>query len=73
MKLDKLILSTAWTEASLAEAVGVVQSTINNLRRNKRTASPQLSLGIERATGGLVRRSDLPITPATRKLLAQLP
>jgi DNA-binding transcriptional regulator YdaS (Cro superfamily) len=51
----------------------VVQSTINNLRRNKRTASPQLSLGIERATGGLVRRSDLPITPATRKLLAQLP
>jgi len=72
MTLDKLLRSTEWTETTLAEAVGVGQPTINRLRKKRRTASPQLALEIEKATGGLVKRSDLPITSATRKLLAQV-
>ena len=73
MTLDKLLRTTAWTEATLAAAVGVGQPAISRLRKKRRTASPQLALAIEKATKGVVKRADVPLIPANRKLLAQLP
>ena len=70
MTLDKLLRTTAWTETTLAKAVGVGQPTINRLRKKRRTASPQLALAIEKATKGVVKRTDVPLIPANRKLLA---
>lgn len=72
MTLDKLFRTTAWTEATLAESVGVHQPTINRLRKKRRTASPQLALAIEKATKGVVKRTDVPLIPANRKLLKQI-
>ncbi len=73
MTLDKLFRTTKWTEAKLAAAVGVGQPAINRLRKKRRTASPQLALAIEKATKGVVKRTDVPLISANRKLLAQLP
>ena len=47
MTLDKLLRTTAWTETTLAKAVGVGQPTINRLRTKRRTASPQLACNRE--------------------------
>lgn len=69
MTLDKLLRSTDWTETTLADSVGVGQPTINRLRKKRRTASPQLALAIEKATKGVVKRTDVPLTAANRKLL----
>jgi len=41
-------------------------------RRALRTASPELALAIERATGGVVRAEDVPVSRATRRLLRQM-
>jgi len=38
-------------------------------RRALRTASPELALAIERATGGAVRADEVPVSRATRRLL----
>ena len=72
MTLDKLIRSTEWNETKLAEAAGCSQSMINRLRNKRATASPQLALAIEKATRGVVWRTDVPLMPANRKLLALL-
>jgi DNA-binding transcriptional regulator YdaS (Cro superfamily) len=50
----------------------VGQPTINRLRKKRRTASPQLALAIEKATKGVVKRTEVPLIPANRKLLARV-
>ena len=72
MTLDKLIRSTTWNETTLAKAAGCSQSMINRLRNKRVTASPQLALAIEKATQGVVNRTDVPLIPANRKLLKQI-
>lgn len=57
----------------MAKAAGCSQSMINRLRNKRATASPQLALAIEKATKGVVKWTDVPLIPANRKLLAQLP
>lgn len=46
------------TEAKLAEAAGVSQPVINEAKRTGRVG-PRLAIGLERATRGEIRRSDL--------------
>ena len=67
MKLSRLFVETEWTEEKLAAAVGVSQPTINKLRHEKRSASLGLALRIERATEGLVRADDLPLSRSARR------
>lgn len=61
MTLETLLERDDWTEGRLAALVGVGQSTINRLRRRKRTASVGLAMRIERATDGLVQAHELPL------------
>lgn len=61
MTIDRLLKGGDWTEEKLATLVGVDQSTINRIRRRKRTASLGLAMRIERATGGLIQAHELPL------------
>lgn len=72
MDLDQLFKETDWTEERLAAAVGTNQSTINRLRRRKRTASLGLALRISRATDGQVKPADLPLSDRAATDLALL-
>ena len=70
--LDGLFRDDDWTEERLAAAVGADQSTLNRLRRRKRQAGLGLALRIERATAGLVRAEDVPMSRSARKDLRSL-
>ena len=67
VKLERLFRTTDWAEGRLARAAEANQSTINRLRRNKRLAGLGLALRIERATDGLVRAEDVPMSTASRR------
>jgi len=46
------------SEAKLAAAAGVTQASINQAKHRGRVG-PKLAIGLERATKGAIRRSDL--------------
>lgn len=46
------------TEAKLAAAAGISQPTLNEAKKTGRVG-PRLAIGLERATKGEIRRSDL--------------
>lgn len=78
MRLETLMRREGWTDQRVAEAMGraghrkVNAVTIYRLRTHRRTASADFALALERATGGLVRAEDVPITAKTRRILRRL-
>lgn len=60
-KVQSLILSAIekfGTEAKLAEAAGISQPVINEAKKTGRVG-PRLAIGLEKATRGEIKRSDL--------------
>lgn len=60
-KIQRLILAAIakfGSEKKLADAVGVTQPAINEAKRTGRVG-PRLAIGLERATRGEIKRSDL--------------
>ncbi|MGA2491876.1 MAG: YdaS family helix-turn-helix protein [Roseiarcus sp.] len=51
-------VSLLGSEAKLAAAAGVAQATINEAKHTG-TVGPKLAMGVDRATGGRISRSDL--------------
>jgi hypothetical protein len=86
MRLDELLDLDQWNTQRLADAVRrqlprsarkTSPSTISRLRRGPgrkelRTASVELALAIERATGGLVKAHELPLSPEAKRTLRML-
>lgn len=82
MRLDDLLKRKDWNATKLAlrvrahlprSARKTSPSTIARLRRGNRTetrtASAELALAIERATDGLVRAEEVPLSPEARRTL----
>ena len=67
MILDQLILTTDWTNESLAAAVGSSGATISRLRTNTRDASLALAIAIEVVSEGAVTVNELPISDYSRR------
>lgn len=60
-KIREVIISAIakfGSEAKLADAAGVTQPAINEAKRTGRVG-PRLAIGLERATKGEIKRSDL--------------
>lgn len=74
MNIDAYLKRSGWTEEQLGAMCKppVRQHTINRLRNRKRCASLELALAIERATGGQISASDLPLSRRTRQALTRL-
>ena len=84
MRIDDLLADPEWTEERLARAVRrhlprgarTSASTICRLKRGgrkqRRTASLELALAIERATEGRVGAEDVPLSAASRRMLREM-
>ena len=61
-----------WTQERVAASARTSQGTISRLTQRRRKAGLGLALRIEKATEGLVRAEDIPMSPSARRDLREL-
>ena len=75
VRLETFLRKRRWTYEMLAEELRVNRSTIHRLltgKKTQRNASLALAIGIERATGGVVRAEDVPLSKRSRAALREM-